>query len=736
MTPVSSIQVLSLCVYPLPVSRHIFTQLSELISKQITDQSQRGSSEITLRISHSVIDACVGAVRRMLITHSHMMDGQLHLDALEAALLEMGFENSSPTARVFLRLYQSHGAPTFIQNLIDSGLDAMVVLTKLSTIKDVALVLSGVRALICEVFILNHRRRMHLPMHIVHAMLRSLGDLCANHGMRLAHLSFFSEDDLQERKQLARRLVESNNRKDGTETDSLHETRMFSAALRRANLSSFCTCCLVVCGTWSDRFERNLAIIHDTSSLTVKLPEGVRVIDGSNFANKVLFLDLVNAIQDSNTIGDIAAGAQAHGAACVIFEMEDSCTWHKQHLMFTKPWVNIPCLGISSDAFKKLKNHFSGDSVAHSRFTIVVSPCMISTSVDSADIRQALQYFREIEGASPNMSADAASVGAASVRNPNGSGSPEMSQLESLATRCAALLGVQVRRPRGQRGLRILTLDGGGSRGVALIELLRSLIEALKPLSLADVFDAVAGTSTGAIVSCAHFLCDYALDDISRLYMDMAGQVFKNPGTLMLAKDFARYHHTEGTYMHILESTEMSSPTMKRVRDLSVGQLSQGLTLMDAGLIMHAPAVMVLSTLVSATPPKTFLFRSYVPPSDGAGYLGSAYIGTHDARISEACRASTAAPSYFTRYKHSSSGTHVDGGVLANNPIAIALNETLSLANAGMWGQLPEGPQIEFIVSLFEIGFLFVFIRPKQVSLGTGITPSMPPSESARNFYT
>ena len=115
---------------------------------------------------------------------------------------------------------------------------------------------------------------------------------------------------------------------------------------------------------------------------------------------------------------------------------------------------------------------------------------------------------------------------------------------------------------------------------------------------------------------------------------------------------------------------------------------------------MNAPAVMVLSTLVSATPPKTFLFRSYVPPSDVAGCCGSAYIGTHDARISEAWRASTAAPSYFTRYKHSSAGTHVDGGVLANNPIAVALNETLSMAKAGMWSDVPEGQKVEFIVRL------------------------------------
>jgi predicted acylesterase/phospholipase RssA len=691
-------QVLSLCVYPLPISRVIFTQLSEQIA------GRRGTSEMPLKIAQPVIDACVGAVRRMLVVHSFMIDGHLHHGALEAALVEMGFESSSPTARVFLRLFQGSGGSEFVQNVVDSGLDAMVVLTKLSTIKDVALVLSGVRAIICEVLVLNHRHRMQLPVNVVHAMLRSLGDLCANHGMRLAHMSFFHDDDPHERKQLARRLVEGSSRGDSSGVDSAHEARVFSAALRRASVSSFCTCCLVVCGTWSDRFESSLVMIKDVSSLTVKLAEGIRTIEGSNFASKVLLLDLANSVQDPNEIGRIAAGAQTHGAACVIFEMEDNCTWHKQHLMFTKPWVTIPCLAISSAAFKKLKNHVSGDSVGQCRFTMVVSPCMISTSIDSADIRQALQYFREIEGSMPSIGLDAVSVGGITPeKNLGDSGSPKTSQLESLAVRCAALLGVQVRRPRGQKGLRILTLDGGGSRGVAAVELLRALNEALKPLTLSDVFDVVAGTSTGAIVSCAHFLCGYALDDVSRFYVDMAGQVFKDPvsttSLLTTAPDFARYHQTERTYMQLLEHTETQCPTMKQMREQSEGRPSDGLTLMDAGLIKHAPAMMVLSTLVSATPPRTFLFRSYVPPSDSSGCSGSAYIGTHDARISEACRASTAAPSYFTRYKHSSAGTHVDGGVLANNPVAIALNETLSLARAGMWGPLPTGQNIEFIVS-------------------------------------
>ncbi len=518
----------------------------------------------------------------MLVVHNYMADEQPQRGALEAALEQMGFESTSPTARVFFRLYDLHGGSAFVQHLTDSGLDAMVVLTKLSTIKGIALVLSGVRALICDVFVLNHRRHI-LPVDIVHAMLRSLGDLCSDRGMRLAHLSFYGDDDQPFRKQLARRLVEGRNLVDAaTGTDSSLEARAFAAALKSASASSICASCLVVSGTWSDLFERSLIVVKDYSSLTVTLPEGVRVIEGSNFANKVILLDLAVAIQTSDVIGDVAAGAQAHAAACVIFEIDDHCSWHRQHLMFTRPWVTTPCLGMSSDAFKKLKNHVSSDSVGQGRFTMVVSACMTSTSVDSAEIRQALQYFRQDAGSAPNLSAVAAPAGE-TARDAIGSGmTPPTPVLESLAARCAALLGVQVRKPRGQNGLRILALDGGGSRGVALIELLRALVESLKPLSLSDVFDVVAGTSTGAIISCAHFLCDYALDDISRLYMDMAGQVFKNPANLLnpanflRQTDYARYHHSEALYMHILESTEMNCPSLRSVLGQSEGRASQG----------------------------------------------------------------------------------------------------------------------------------------------------------------
>ena len=78
---------------------------------------------------------------------------------------------------------------------------------------------------------------------------------------------------------------------------------------------------------------------------------------------------------------------------------------------------------------------------------------------------------------------------------------------------------------------RILTLDGGGIRGVFTLQIL-SRIEALfrekyqRPhLVLADVFDLFAGTSTGAII--ATFLCwGKSVAEIERLYIDHSPEMF------------------------------------------------------------------------------------------------------------------------------------------------------------------------------------------------------------------
>ena len=66
-----------------------------------------------------------------------------------------------------------------------------------------------------------------------------------------------------------------------------------------------------------------------------------------------------------------------------------------------------------------------------------------------------------------------------------------------------AAIGQNVWYPKtaSQRGLRILCLDGGGTRGIVAISIMRSIVAALGVVEVCDAFDIIAGTSsTGAFL--------------------------------------------------------------------------------------------------------------------------------------------------------------------------------------------------------------------------------------------
>lgn len=79
--------------------------------------------------------------------------------------------------------------------------------------------------------------------------------------------------------------------------------------------------------------------------------------------------------------------------------------------------------------------------------------------------------------------------------------------------------------PNRSSAFRILSLDGGGSKGVYTIGVLRE-VEALVGRPLADVFDIVYGTSTGAIIASALSL-GLSVDAIERLYMDHIPKIMR-----------------------------------------------------------------------------------------------------------------------------------------------------------------------------------------------------------------
>lgn len=81
---------------------------------------------------------------------------------------------------------------------------------------------------------------------------------------------------------------------------------------------------------------------------------------------------------------------------------------------------------------------------------------------------------------------------------------------------CLSLLGY-VPPLRGE-GVRILAIDGGGTRAVMVLELLEYLELKLKGQKLSDAFDYVVGVSTGAIVASLVFACKLSLKDCKEIY--------------------------------------------------------------------------------------------------------------------------------------------------------------------------------------------------------------------------
>ena len=62
--------------------------------------------------------------------------------------------------------------------------------------------------------------------------------------------------------------------------------------------------------------------------------------------------------------------------------------------------------------------------------------------------------------------------------------------------------------PQAEGGSRILSLDGGGIRGLVEIEIL-SEIERLTGKKITDIFDIIIGTSTGGIVALGLVYCKW-----------------------------------------------------------------------------------------------------------------------------------------------------------------------------------------------------------------------------------
>ncbi len=234
---------------------------------------------------------------------------------------------------------------------------------------------------------------------------------------------------------------------------------------------------------------------------------------------------------------------------------------------------------------------------------------------------------------------------------------------------CGKTLRLVQERPRVQSfhgGLRILCLDGGGMRGVVTLRMLKAL-EDESGAPIGDLFDLVVGTSTGGILAAALALKRFRLESCEELYSEMGSVLFGGHGTLIkalgvLGSSTAQYPHAHENLAELLSAVLRTFEPA--ARDPTLGDFF--------GNACRFACVAGVEAGGAGYDP--YVFRSY----EGRNFTHLPKDSSKDVPIWQALRATSAAPYYF-KSMDIGRNVFVDGGVTANNPSSIAIEEARAL---------------------------------------------------------
>lgn len=186
---------------------------------------------------------------------------------------------------------------------------------------------------------------------------------------------------------------------------------------------------------------------------------------------------------------------------------------------------------------------------------------------------------------------------------------------------------------------RILTIDGGGVRGIIPAILLASL-ERTTGQAARDTFDFAAGTSTGAVIA-AGIAAGIPATRLSALYEQRAPDVFRRTPILSGLRRLVRGNLYETSTLHALIREELGH----EARDWRLND---------------APIDLLITAKRLADGMPWYFVRDTPANSGRAGRVGLAHAVT----------ASAAAPTYFRPWNVDGIGELIDGGIgVTGNPV-------------------------------------------------------------------
>jgi len=196
----------------------------------------------------------------------------------------------------------------------------------------------------------------------------------------------------------------------------------------------------------------------------------------------------------------------------------------------------------------------------------------------------------------------------------------------------------------GNKPFRVLSIDGGGVRGVFAAKIL-SLMETKLHINIHEAFDLIVGTSTGSIIAAA-IAIKYDLTQLVEDYLGNASKIFQKRINFF------------GLLRSKYDSKFLEDFLFGRLGDVTLGKI-------EKPLILNATNVSVGDVHIFKT--------SYQQQQQRKGD----YVRDGEVPLYKAVLASCSAPIYFDPVDIN--GTLVcDGGLWANNPSLIGYTDAIS----------------------------------------------------------
>ncbi|KFD57050.1 hypothetical protein M514_01935 [Trichuris suis] len=291
--------------------------------------------------------------------------------------------------------------------------------------------------------------------------------------------------------------------------------------------------------------------------------------------------------------------------------------------------------------------------------------------------------------------------------------------LKDQMARCLALMG-QVRPVEGS-GIRLLSIDGGGARGLMALEVLQNLESYCFGYRIHELFDYIIGVSTGAVIAALLGGLRLNVRECKEIYEQVPLRLFDQSrigGSLGLVLSHS-YYNTETWIKLLREAMGEKSflDTTERPDHIKIGMVS------------------CVSSGHELVP---FIFRNYNHPFDRY----SSFEGTCGFKLWEAAQASAAAPGYFQQCVLGDR-VHQDGGMITNNPTAVGIHEcrllwpdasfqcVLSLGNGHYGPGFRDNFSTEFISLVDRIAKL-VDTATETLTVHTTLSALMPASSYYR----